>query len=53
MAHEVADVLIYALLLSDRLGLQPADAIRAKLAHNRAKYPVDKARGQATKYTDL
>lgn len=51
--EEVADVLIYALLLAHDLGIDPADAVRAKLEVNAAKYPADKSRGSRAKYTEL
>jgi dCTP diphosphatase len=50
---ELADVLTYCHLLADRLGLDPADVIRGKLAVTRVKYPVDKARGRSTKHDRL
>lgn len=53
MRHEVADVLIYALLFAHAIGADPVESIREKLASNDAKYPVDKARGSALKYTEL
>lgn len=53
LRHELADVLIYALLLAHTLGEEPARVIREKLAHNTAKYPVEKSRGNASKYTEL
>lgn len=46
--EEVADVLIYALLLCERLGIDPLEAIRSKLEKNREKYPVEQVRGRAT-----
>ena len=49
----LADVLIYAILLADRLGVDPVEAIEKKLAENGRKYPVDKARGKSDKYTEL
>ena len=53
VAEEIADVVMFAMLLSDRLGIDLADAIAAKLAANAKKYPVKLARGTARKYTDL
>jgi dCTP diphosphatase len=50
---ELADVLTYCLLLAERLGLDPDEIVRAKLAVTRAKYPVDKARGRSTRYDAL
>jgi dCTP diphosphatase len=53
IADEVADVVMYAMLLADKAGFDLPDAIARKLAANRAKYPVEKARGKATKYDRL
>jgi len=53
VAEEIADVVMFAMLLSDRLGIDLAEAIAAKLAANEQKYPVKLARGNARKYTDL
>jgi len=50
--HEIADVLIYLVRLSDRLNIDLLDAAREKLELNREKYPVDKVRGDARKYSD-
>ena len=51
--EEIADVLIYALLLAHEVGVDASDAIRRKLTQNAAKYPVSLARGNAIKYTEL
>ena len=53
VAEEIADVVMFAMLLADRLGIDLAEAIVAKLAANERKYPVSLARGNARKYTDL
>jgi len=53
VAEEIADVVMFAMLLSDRLGIDLAEAIAAKLAANAKKYPVKLARGSARKYTEL
>jgi NTP pyrophosphatase (non-canonical NTP hydrolase) len=53
VAEEIADVVMFAMLLSDRLGIDLAEAIAAKLAANAKKYPVKLARGTASKYTEL
>jgi NTP pyrophosphatase (non-canonical NTP hydrolase) len=50
---EIADVLLFLVRLADRLGIDPVQAARKKLALNAAKYPVEKARGKATKYDKL
>ncbi len=48
---EIGDVLIYLLRLADSLSISPVDAARKKLVKNRTKYPVEKSRGNAKKYT--
>ena len=40
-------------IASDNLGINLADAMRAKLAKNEFRYPVDKARGSNKKYNEL
>jgi NTP pyrophosphatase (non-canonical NTP hydrolase) len=52
VAHEIADILIYAMLMAQATHIDPAEAIRSKLEENAIKYPVDKARGNAKKYTE-
>lgn len=53
IGEEVADVLNYSLLLLNALGLDPTAIIMGKLKKNASKYPVEKARGNAKKYTEL
>ena len=53
VAHEMGDVLIYLLELGRVLGIDLIAAAQEKLVINRNKYPVDKAKGRATKYVDL
>jgi NTP pyrophosphatase (non-canonical NTP hydrolase) len=47
IADEIGDVGIALLLLCDRAGIDLGEAIAAKLAKNRVRYPADKARGKA------
>lgn len=51
--EELADVLSYALLLADAYGLDTKEIVLDKIERNEAKYPVDKAKGNARKYTEL
>jgi hypothetical protein len=44
---------IYALEFANITGLDLATAIEAKMEQNDRKYPVEKARGNARKYTEL
>lgn len=52
-AEEMADVLVYLLYLAEHTGVALGPAVRAKLAQNAAKYPIEKARGSARKYDEL
>jgi dCTP diphosphatase len=52
-ADEIADVLLYLVRLADKLGLDPLAEAHRKLADNERRYPVEKARGSAKKYTEL
>jgi dCTP diphosphatase len=52
-SDEVADVLLYLVRLSDKLGIDPVAAARRKLLSNAERYPPDKARGNSRKYTEL
>lgn len=51
--EELADVLAYALLLSDAYGFDVQKIVLDKIERNEAKYPIDKAKGSARKYTEL
>ncbi len=51
--QELADVLIYALLLAHEVGIDPAEAIGKKLILNGQKYPVSLSKGNAIKYSEL
>jgi NTP pyrophosphatase (non-canonical NTP hydrolase) len=51
--EELADVFAYAFMLADKYGLDVAQIMQDKLAKNKLKYPVAKARGSAKKYNEL
>ena len=51
--EELADVFAFAFLLADAYQLDVKEIILGKIARNKEKYPVDKARGSAKKYTEL
>ena len=53
VSDELADVMVYCINLADKLGLDPDIIINDKMSKNEAKYPVEKARGSAKKYTEL
>lgn len=51
VGEELSDVLLYTVRLSDVCGLDLAACVLRKLELNRAKYPAEKCRGSAAKYT--
>ena len=53
MKEEIADVMNYCLLLSDKLGIDAGKAVYDKLQKSAAKYPVEKCKGVSTKYDRL
>jgi len=50
--EELSDVLGWLLLLASDLGIDLADAFEKKIEMNIRKYPIDKVRGSAKKYTE-
>jgi NTP pyrophosphatase (non-canonical NTP hydrolase) len=50
--EELADILLYSLLLCDKLDIDLAQAAQAKLQRNAEKYPADRVRGSARKYNE-
>ncbi|WP_322014937.1 nucleotide pyrophosphohydrolase [Paraburkholderia sp. J12] len=53
LRHECADVFLYLLLTANTAGFNLLDAAAEKLKLNAERYPADKARGKATKYSEL
>lgn len=51
--EELADVFAYALLLAEKHNLDVKQIVLDKIACNAEKYPVEKSRGSAQKYTEL
>jgi NTP pyrophosphatase (non-canonical NTP hydrolase) len=49
---ELADVFIYLLRIADKLGVDLVVAANDKIALNEKKYPADRVRGDARKYTE-
>ncbi|MDE3838768.1 nucleotide pyrophosphohydrolase [Bacillus methanolicus] len=50
---EIADVIIYALLLSHELGINVEETIVNKIKKNEQKYPIEKSFGSKKKYYEL
>lgn len=53
VSDEIADILTYLLLLSKDLDIDPLQAVENKMIKNAAKYPIEKSKGNSTKYTDF
>jgi len=49
--EELGDIFIYALNMSHAFGFDPSEVILNKLRINEEKYPVEKSKGSADKYT--
>jgi len=53
VANELADTLLYLVRLADKLDIDLLDAALNKIELNEQKYPVEKSRGNARKYTEF
>jgi NTP pyrophosphatase (non-canonical NTP hydrolase) len=51
--EELADVFTFALLLAEKYDLDVKQIVLEKMQKNALKYPVEKAKGSAKKYTEL
>ena len=52
VAHELADILVYLVRLADRLDIDLLQSVDEKLKLNAEKYPAERVRGSAKKYTE-
>lgn len=52
VAHEMADIFIYLLRLSERLDIDLLAAVFEKIKINEHKYPVEKVKGSSKKYNE-
>ena len=53
ISEEIADVAIYLIRLCQKLDLNFVEILSQKITQNEVKYPVDKSKGSAKKYTEL
>lgn len=51
--EELADVINYCVQMADVLGLDLDEIVNKKIGQNEKKYPVEKAKGNSKKYTEL
>lgn len=50
VADELADILAFTFLMTDRLGFDPIEILQEKIRKNAEKYPASKVRGISRKY---
>ena len=50
--QEMADIFIYLIRIADGIGVNLEEAAWRKIELNEEKYPIEKARGSAKKYSD-
>jgi dCTP diphosphatase len=53
VAEELSDTFYCVLLLANKLDIDLVEVFEQKMAKNRKKYPIKKAKGTAKKYTSL
>ncbi|MDD2504926.1 MAG: nucleotide pyrophosphohydrolase [Bacilli bacterium] len=53
VCDELADVLIYSFLLTNKLDVDFQTIIKNKIKKNNLKYPTEKSKGLSTKYNNL
>lgn len=53
VCEELADVMNYCIQMADKLNVDLDQVINDKIDQNEKKYPVEKAKGKANKYTEL
>ena len=53
LKDELADILIYSVLMADKTNIDLEEAIEQKLEKNEEKYPVEKAYNSKEKYNEL
>jgi NTP pyrophosphatase (non-canonical NTP hydrolase) len=52
LAEELADVLIYSLILAHETNLDVKKIIHSKIHKNKKRYPIKKSKGSSKKYTE-
>lgn len=53
LGEELADILIFSLLMAHRNDLDVKEIVMNKIRENNKKYPVSKSRDSAKKYNEL
>ena len=53
LEEELGDVFLYLQLLASKYDIDLLEAAKKKLAKNKEKYPIEKAKGSSKKYSEL
>lgn len=53
VSEEIADILIYLIIMADKLDLNLYMEVIEKVKKNESKYPITKCKGSSKKYTKL
>ena len=53
LGEELSDVLFWVLAMANDFGIDLGETFKQKLIKNAQKYPIEKAKGVSTKYTEL
>lgn len=53
VSDEIADVMMYCIMLADKIDIDLEEEIFRKLEANKQKYPVEKCKGSSKKYDEL
>tara|TARA_B100000959_G_C14993875_1_gene629236 strand:+ start:2607 stop:2978 length:372 start_codon:yes stop_codon:yes gene_type:complete len=53
VSHELADILAFCINFANVMNIDVTQAINEKMTHNQKKYPVEKSKGNATKYNQF
>lgn len=53
VCDEIADVMMYCIMLADKLDVDMKQEMLRKLKENGEKYPVEKSKGSSKKYDEL
>ena len=53
LKYEIADVMNYCILLCHQIGVDPKEIVLEKMEISAKKYPIEKSKGNSTKYNKL
>mgnify|MGYP001415531172 CR=1 FL=1 len=53
VCNELADIMAFCINFANAMNIDVSKAINEKMTHNQKKYPIEKSKGSAEKYTRL